>query len=235
MLNYITCRKGSMKFTPRNAVAAVVASSILVAGGVTAQSAFADDGRGTSAPGKAQLKAVNDASKYSDRELLQLLLAAQGPIADAHPELKQMLGFNPSKPHTNEEALGKIITGYLAAHPEFHEKMAIPFHSGDPVRVDTALRDFSVTFIDYIKKNAQPANSSRAQAQTRGWFWMGANVAIYVNAVGAANAVAYTTAGVATNALATLVVVTWYLEDGKPASTGIERDAFVDALTSALT
>ncbi|WP_159395008.1 hypothetical protein [Streptomyces sp. 2323.1] len=178
---------------------------------------------------------MKDTAKYSDAELLQLLLAAQGPIADAHPELKQMLGFNPDKPHTNEEALSRIIAGYLATHPRFHEDMAIPFHSGDPVRVDAALRDFSVTFNEYVKKNAKPASGGKAQAQASGWFWMGAYVAIYVNAVGAANAVAYTTAGVATNALATLVVVTWYLEDGSPAGSDIERDAFVDALTSALT
>ncbi|MFI1302348.1 hypothetical protein [Streptomyces sioyaensis] len=225
-----------MKFRSRNIIAAIVASSIIVAGGVTTQSAFADDGRGASAPGKAHLKeAAKETAKYSDAELLQLLLAAQGPIADAHPELKRMLGFNAAKPHTNEEALSKIITGYLAAHPEFHKEMAVPFQSGDPVRVDAALRDFSVTFNEFIKKNAQPASGGKAQAQASGWFWMGAYVAIYVNAVGAANAVAYTTAGVATNALATLVVVTWYLEDGRPAGSDIERDAFVDALTSALT
>ncbi|MDG4534755.1 hypothetical protein [Streptomyces sp. AV19] len=225
-----------MKFTSRNVIATIVAGSIIAVGGVTAQSAFADDGRVVSAPGKAQLKeAAKETAKYSDEELLQLLLAAQGPIADAHPELKRMLGFNASKPQTDEAALNKIITGYLAAHPEFHKKMAVPFQSGDPVRVDAALRDFSVSFNEFIKKNGQPVNTGKVQARAAGWFYMGAYVAIYVNAVGAANAAVYTNAGVATNALATLVVVTWYLEDGKPTGSDIERDAFVDALTSALT
>ncbi|MEE1805258.1 hypothetical protein [Streptomyces sp. BE133] len=225
-----------MKFRFRNIVAAVAAGSILVASGVTAQSAFADDGRGVSAPGKAQLKvAAQKTVKYSDAELLQLLLAAQGPIADAHPKLKQMLGFNPDKAHTNEEALNQIIAGYLAAHPGFHQDVAVPFHSGAPVRVDAALRDFSISFNKWIKDTAEPADNGKAQAQASGWFYMGAYVAIYANAVGVANAVVYANAAVATNALATVVVVTWYLEDGSPTGSGIERDAFVDALTSALT
>ncbi|MFF5333496.1 hypothetical protein [Streptomyces sp. NPDC013181] len=221
----------------RNIVAAVAAGSILTAGGLTAQSAFAADGRtNASAPGKAQLiDPVKETAKYSDTELLQLLLAAQGPIAEAYPELKSMLGFNPDKPHTDEDALNQIIAGYLAAHPEFHETSAVPFHSGDPVLVDAALRDFSVSFIDYVKENGEPVEGEGPEAQPSGWFYMGAYVAIYVNAVGAANAVAYTNAGVATNALATLVVVTWYLEDGSPSGSGIERDAFVAAFTSALT
>ncbi|MEU8892905.1 hypothetical protein [Streptomyces sp. NPDC048442] len=228
-----------MKFRVRKTAAAALVGSILVAGGATAQSAFANDRSGAaSAPGKAQLKeAVKETVKYSDQDLLKLLLAAQGPVADAHPELKQMLGFNPDKPHTDDGALTKVIAGYLAAHPDFHPDMAVPFHSGDPVRVDAALRDFSVSFNKWLKETAQPVDSGKPQAvaQAKGWFWMGAYVAIYVNAVGAANAVAYTNAGVATNALATLVVVTWYLEDGSPTGSGIERDAFVDALTSALT
>jgi SdpC family antimicrobial peptide len=220
----------------RKIVVAVTTSSVIVAGGVTAQSAFASGDTGVSAPGKAQLKeTTKSTAQYTDAELLQLLLAGQGVIADTHPELKQMLGFNPEKPHTTVEALNQVISGYLAAHPGFHESTAVPFHSGDPVRVDAALRDFSVSFIEWAK-STQPAGSSgtQAQAQASGWFYMGAYVAIYVNAVGAANAAVYTNAGIATNALATLVVVTWYLEDGSPSGSGIERDAFVNALTSAL-
>ncbi|MFJ3876584.1 hypothetical protein ACIPW5_03890 [Streptomyces sp. NPDC090077] len=227
-----------MNFASRKTIAAVALASLLVGGGITAQTSFADTGHGTSAPGKARLKeAAKKTAEYSDADLLRLLLAAQGPIADAHPELKRMLGFNPDKPQTDDAALDRVVSEYLAAHPGFHQDLAVPFQSGDPVRVDAALRDFSLSFNDWLKATAQPAaaDGAPAVAQARGWFWMGAYVAIYVNAVGAANAVAYTNAGVATNALATLVVVTWYLEDGSPSGSDIERDAFVSALTSALT
>ncbi|MGW7306824.1 hypothetical protein ACWGI1_14735 [Streptomyces sp. NPDC054835] len=227
-----------MKFTSKRTVATVAMLSILAGGSVTAQTAFAAAGHGAPAPGKARLKeAVKKTAEYSDTDLLRLLLAAQGPIADSHPELKQMLGFNPDKPQTDTDALDRVIAGYLAAHPSFHRDVAAALQSGDPVRVDTALRAFSVCFNGWLKQTAQPApgGGEPVVAQARGWFWMGAYVAIYANAVGAANAIAYTNAGVATNALATLVVVTWYLEDGSPGSSDIERDAFVNALTSALT
>ncbi|GAA3374562.1 hypothetical protein [Streptomyces racemochromogenes] len=228
-----------MNSLSRKTVAAAALVSVIVGGGITAQTAFADAGHGTSAPGRARLKdAAKNTAEYSDTDLLRLLLAAQGPIADAHPELKRMLSFDPAKPRTDDEALDRVIAGYLAAHPGFHEDTAAGFHSGDPVRVDAALRDFSVSFNKWLGQTSRPAGDGAGPAgvaQARGWFWMGAYVAVYVNAVGAANAVAYTNAGVATNALATLVVVTWYLEDGSPNGSDIERDAFVDALTSALT
>ena len=62
------------------------------------------------------------------------------------------------------------------------------------------------------------------------WAW----VMVYANAAAVANAVVYANAGVATFALATLAVVTWYLEDGSPAGTSFEREHFIKTLTDAL-
>lgn len=126
-------------------VAAVAVCMSLPVGSVAAQAAVASGSDGETS--RATLKnATQSLDKYGDVEMLELLLAAQGPIAEDHPELKTILGFSESKPKTNEDALAKIISAYLAANPDFNKVVSLPFQSGDPDRVDEALRSFSKTF-----------------------------------------------------------------------------------------
>lgn len=189
--------------------------------------------------GRAALKSASHSmDRYSDREILQLLLAAQGPVARDHPRLKRVLGFNEAKPRTNERALNQVITSYLRYNPNFHAETAKPLQSGDPQRVDAGLRTFSISFNKFAlarnKALKAQAQNGEFDAQARGWFWMGAYVAIYATAVAVANAGVYANAAVATNALATLVIVTWYLEDGTPAANTFEHDHLIKSLTDAL-
>ncbi len=156
-------------------------------------------------------------TEYSDTEILKLLLAGQGDIADQHPQLRTVLGFAPDKPNTLDEPLMRVVRDYLGKSPNFHSSVAKPLQTGDPERADEALRSFTESFIEFARSNheiQQGAPSSYA----RGWTYMGAYVAIYVNALGVANAVGYANVGVATFALATLGVVTFYLDGDNPAN-----------------
>lgn len=212
-------------------VVLAVAAATLAAGGLTAQAAFAGEPNAT-----ARLKrATASIAGYSDAEVLELLLAAQGPIATAHPELVRVLGFSEAKPHTDDKALQQLISAYLNSDRAFHARTAVPLQSGDPVRVDEALRTFSSSFKAFIiaQRPGASGSSSDVAAQAGGWFYMGAYVAVYANALALANAAVYANAAVATNALATLVVVTWYLPDSH-ATSSFERDAFVKTLSDAL-
>lgn len=229
------------------AVVAVFALSAGVYGAAPAQAA--PDPTTTAAPdasGRAVLKrSVQNLSKYSDYQVLQLLLAAQGPVADKHPELKQLLGFDPKKPHTDERALAAVIKGYLKYNPNFHTETSLPLQSGNPQAVEAGLRTFSTSFTNFVqystKKHQATASKAEmekyrettAQANGRGWLWMGAYVAVYANAAAVANAVVYANAAVATFALATLAVVVWYLEDESPSGTSFEKEHFVKTMTDA--
>ncbi|MCX5069003.1 hypothetical protein OOJ91_24470 [Micromonospora lupini] len=212
------------------APAAVAGPATSVTGDAKSSAVAADN------PGRATLKsATRSLQRYTDSELLELLLAAQGPVAEQHPELVRILGFDPAKPHTDDAALDAIVTAYLKHDRDFHEATAKPLQSGDPTRVNEGLRVFSVSFNEFIRAQGGNAVSGKSTFTTQaGWFYMGANVAIYANAVGVANAVAYANVGVATFALATVALVTWYLEDGSAAGSQFERDILVNAFTDAL-
>ncbi|WP_017609226.1 hypothetical protein [Nocardiopsis xinjiangensis] len=219
-----------------------VASLVLGVGGVVAVPATAGTAPNSvqqqvteQNPGRAELKEdLSPIADYSDQEILQLLLAAQGPIAEDHPELPRLLGFDEEKPHTDTEGLAVIIDEYLKFEPDFDELVSQPLQSGDPDEVDRALMAFTGSFMEFMEVSAEELGDGwEEQASGAGWTWQGANVAIYANALGVANVVGYTNAGVATFALAAVAVVKLYLDDSGPQGAGFEREHFVNEFATA--
>lgn len=170
--------------------------------------------------------------EYTDREVAQLLLAGQGRIAEEKPELVKILGFSEQKPETDMVKLNLMLDEYLAETPDFHERVAVPFQSGNPQKVDRALIHISETFLNYA--NARQQIFTADQAALQGWLWMGAYVAIYANIVGLANAVGYANVAVATLAVATIGIVTWYLPEGAGGASKIDREERIAKMTKIL-
>lgn len=199
-------------------------------------------------PARAKLKKDSASNTlYSDKEVLELLLAAQGPIADKNPDIVKTLGFSEEKPETDPVALDKVIDEYLAETPEFNSKVSKPFQSGDPEQVDGALQYLTKTFQPYAERkkeeqerilaeqhtqNGNIAEANQDFAEGGGWTWMGAYVAAYANVAAVANAVVYANAALATLAVATLAVVTWYLPEGDGVAQ-IDREKRIAVLTKA--
>ncbi|MEI4741685.1 hypothetical protein [Rhodococcus erythropolis] len=171
-------------------------------------------------------------AEYSDRDVAKLLLSGEGPMANS--ELNGLLGFDENRPKPDPADLEKLLDLYLATVPDFHETVSVPFLSGDPIRVDSALRSISTSYNKFVNDYVgYPGPTDNVEISPQGWFWMGANVAIYANAVGVANAIGYANVGVATLALATIGFVTWYLP-GYDSISGIDRDARVAQLANAV-
>lgn len=212
-------------------VASAAALSCLGAFGVQA---VATTGDPSSAPGRVVTEAADSLSTYTDAELLEFLVAGQGPVADAHPELLTYLGFAEDKPVTPPGPMKRFTRDYLAADPDFHRTVAVPLQSGDPERVNEGLRQFTRELRSVVEaKIAQsPQKAAATNAQAAGWTWRGANIAVYANAVAVANAGVYANVGVATFVGAVLAV--WYLEDGSMTGSEIEVETFVAELTDAL-
>lgn len=177
----------------------------------------------------------NQDSYYSTEEVLQLLLAGQGPMATE--EMLDALGFAENLPNTDDGALDQLIDDYTESTSSIESKVTEPFQSGDPLKVDYALRNVSETFTEFVDSQFGAdlnSNSTKNLVSAKGRVWMGANVAIYANAVGVANVVGYANAGVATLALATIGFFTWYLPDHENAAGSIDRGAQIEEISVAL-
>lgn len=229
-------RGGTVKKNSIIAVAMVAAFSMVALPVASAQNPHGSSSSPTQTvqPESRAQALASSASKaeYNDRDVAKLLLAGEGPMAT--PKLTGLLGFDKKRPKANPEDLEKLLDLYLATVPDFHETVSVPFQSGDPMRVDSALRKLSTTFNAFLNEHGEsPEREDEVSVSPYGWLWMGANVVIYANAVGVANAVGYANLGVATLALATIGVVVWYLP-GYDSASGIDRDARVAQLANAV-
>ncbi|MBK0332073.1 hypothetical protein I8D64_11750 [Brachybacterium sp. MASK1Z-5] len=184
-------------------------------------------------------------SNYSDEEFLKLLLDGSGQIADDHPELVEQLGFSGDKPHADKDALKKIVTDYLEYDPDFRSQIVERLTSGNPLKVEGALKAFTKTFYglltdvygldtsDTMAPDAVAKSSGKANVK------VGLNVAAAANAAVLVNAVVYANAAVATLAVAVIAVVPGavsYLpdENGEYSDLTLEKKETVSAFTKAL-
>lgn len=163
-------------------------------------------------------------------DLLALLLAGTGPLAEANPDLVQFLGFNPDRPAVDQAALRSLSKQYLKHDREF-TSTAEAIASGDPMAVEAALVTFTASFHDFLTSQGKVAKDSSDRIAATGCGWKGcfaitlyvtANVAVYANVAGA------------TNAVATLVLAWFYLMDSDGQETQLERDHLVSLMASSL-
>lgn len=172
---------------------------------------------------------------YDDRDVAQLLLTGTGPMATQ--EVQDALGFENDRPRPSETELQELLTDYLGSVPSFHEEVTVPFQSGNPAKVDSALQALTKSFESYVNSKAEEEGDESGKLTESDaepyWGWMGANVAIYANAIGASQAVVYTIAGVATLALGTIYATIWYLPDDE-SQNNIDRQEKVASLNEAL-
>lgn len=181
---------------------------------------------------------IDQVTKYTDEEILQVLLAGVGPISQEYPDLvTSYLGFYPDKGEVNMDELNKMIDGYLEFNKNFSSEISDSLRSGDPIVVENSLVKFSETFQEFLSIHygfdADKA-MTRAVASPR----EGAEVWVVAYAVAFVNAGVYANLGVATMALVAgaavivVVVAPGYLKSDDPKMpNSLESDATVNRIS----
>lgn len=173
---------------------------------------------------RAQLvEAANELSNYSQRDVLELLLAGTGPIAAANPSLERTLGFSPDRPAIEPEALKTVVDAYNTFNPSFASKMLPRLTSSDPVIFEKAVLDFYANVQKFIESETpESANQSGDQqrlnaAAAKGTVNVntGVNVNIGMNIQVGLNVLYVQHAGAAVIAVAAalVLVLVVYLDD----------------------
>ncbi|WP_130840112.1 hypothetical protein [Corynebacterium neomassiliense] len=150
---------------------------------------------------KASVESVANKQSVNDKDLVMLLLTGTGSLADSHPNVVRDLGFSDDREKPTPEAAGDFADYFLAEHSDFHDDVAEPVISGDPRRVEEALKDvtsMSRATIDHVDSKVE-------QPQVSDYKWKG-HVGLWHDAITAAEALAN---GVvyANVAVATMLVV----------------------------
>ncbi|WP_435299095.1 hypothetical protein [Timonella sp. A28] len=186
-------------------------------------------------------------SRYDNKELLQLLFAGIGPIADSNPEIVNQLGFDPNRPKVDSEQLSSLIEEFLDFYPDFDKQVRDRLSSGNPKIVEIGLVRLTEAYQDFLEvhyaEDLKQLQSSHAYTTAaKGCTSAGAKVCVIAYAGALVNAGIYANVAVATMAVlavavvATLGVVTWYLEDDKTEAMGtrIERESMVATMAKVL-
>ncbi|MEZ0167024.1 hypothetical protein AB2L27_19905 [Kineococcus sp. LSe6-4] len=182
-------------------VASLILASVFL--GVSPSIALAD-GKSTSAHEKSVNNTVEKKNakgilpkkdKYSDEDVLKLLLAGQGPIAQKHPDLLNQLGFDPNRPMTDPAVLDNLVQLYMDYHPEFSNEIRRPLETGDPRAVERALIRLTEKYREFAQDvlginsdemvQARGACDGGAKACTVAYIAAVANGAVYANVAGA--------------------------------------------------
>lgn len=169
----------------------------------------------------------------SHRDTLQLLLAGQGKIAQEKPEVVNALGFDPKRPVANAKVLNQIIDLYLEYsenYPGIHNQLT----SGDPDKVYSALLEFNEDFKSFSANQNQAHSVPNKIGYKSPQDFCGRIVCGAAVVVVAATGVVYTHVALATAAVGTIAIVTWYLTDKNSTMMQFEKDEVTAKLTKAM-
>jgi len=165
-------------------------------------------------------------SKYSDEDILKLLLDGSGPVAEANPKIVDALGFTEDRERINPDIIDEHVAGYLDFNPTFNEDIVQQLSSGNPTVVEAALQQFGFTYQDYVKE-VYDVDFEQLVAPAAG---CGGSVCVQVVVV--TIGAIYATVGIATF-VAAVAAVTYLMDDDAPLD-DIERQEVISELTLAL-
>lgn len=172
----------------QRSLTATLVSVLLLAGSPVMAASESDGAR----PGADNVSVVDIDRKYSDGDVLKLLLAGQGPVADDNPELLRYLGFAANRPMTDPEILDELVVDFLEYYPEFSEEIRAPLESGDPRQVEHALMDLTTVYEGYYLETYE-VRLNTGDYGMAGCGWAVACAYVAVTGLAVANGAAYAT------------------------------------------
>lgn len=130
---------------------------------------------------------TNSVGTYSTRDIFEYITFSSGPIAREHPRLQLGMKFtNVLDDVKRNEILDSMVGCINAIEPNFESSFTSNFQSGDPYRVESALKvmDATATKLLNTKKAAppcpEPPSPPQKPAGTGSGFWH-TNLVVYTS------------------------------------------------------
>ncbi|MFI0907599.1 hypothetical protein ACH4TE_29410 [Streptomyces sioyaensis] len=221
---------------------AVLASSAAALAGIVACGAWAVAAPpAVAAAPAAQTMATSGSAakhhiKYSDEDIVGLLIFAKGRAAHDHPALAKKIRAR------RTDGADKVTAAQIAEFTRvlkridsaFHEKVTVPVQINDPFQAKQGMLRLNDDVKKYIA--GQKTAATTDTARTNGWWWHDVNGLIEINVVGAINAIGYANVAGATEAVVALVVVPAAVSYGFDMSepNSLDADSMVSAVTRSL-
>ncbi|GAA2929879.1 hypothetical protein GCM10020221_27140 [Streptomyces thioluteus] len=211
--------------------ALVCAAAVLTLGGAYGAQAASS----SSAPAKVASAPAQHHVKYSDEDIVGLLVFGKGKAADEHQDLARMIRSH--RGADNEKVTLAQIADFTKelrkSDADFHDKVTVAVQINDPFQAKAGMERLGDDIKAVIAKSRITAKNPSV---ANGKIWHDANFLIELNVVGAINALAYANVAGATEVAVALVVVPSAVSYGfdLQKSNGLDADAMVSAVTESL-
>lgn len=144
--------------------------------------------------------------KYSDEDVVSLLIFAKGRAAHDHPALAKQIRARRTDGADKVTAaqMAEFTSALKRIDSAFHEKVTIPVQINDPFQAKQGMLRLNDDVKKYI---AQQKAATTDTARANGWLWHDVNGLIEINVIGAINVLGYANVAGATEVAVALVVV----------------------------
>ncbi|WP_083798102.1 sporulation delaying protein family toxin [Corynebacterium pseudogenitalium] len=216
----------------RSKVSKVTATSLMVLA-VTLSGAIPNaDAASKHSKQSAHQKDATKNLKYSDSDIVDLLVFSDGPAATNNPELAKLLqSNNPDKYVPTSEDLDIAQDLLETEISDFHQEVTVPIQSGDPYKVTDALDRVSIA----IQNITAEQTAQTPAVSTYGMGWHDANLWVEINGAAVLNGAVYANVALATEALVALYVVPGAISYQFPKTKGtLDGQNLVAALSEEL-
>lgn len=226
-----------MKLTwTRSVIGAVVLSAISI--GVAAPSIAAgstNSGTAAVSEGKAT-KPSQHHVKYTDEEILALLLFGSGKAAEDHPDLAKKIKEQRPKgsPQATPEQIAQLAQKLREIDPGFHDAVTVAVQVNDPYQAQSGMKRLNEDLKKYMAQAKVPQTGDKVTPY--GAVWHDANILTEINALAFINGAVYANVAGATEAVVALVVVPSAVSYGfeMDSSNALDADNMVAAVAEAL-
>ncbi|GAA0389665.1 sporulation delaying protein family toxin [Streptomyces luteireticuli] len=211
--------------------ALVCAAAVLTLGGAYGAQAASS----SSAPATVASAPVQHHVKYSDEDIVGLLVFGKGKAADEHKDLAEKIRSHRGSDNDKVtlEQIAQFTNELRKIDPELHDKVTVPVQINDPFQAKAGMERLADDIKALVAKSKGNVKNPKVAS---GVVWHDANVLIELNALGFINAVGYANVAGATEAVVALVVVPSAVSYGfdMQKSNGLDADDMVSAVSSAL-
>jgi SdpC family antimicrobial peptide len=191
------------------AVGGVVLASSLLFGAVHAQAtvpAYQPPQHAATAARTTPAPSATKRHYYSDSEVVDLVVFAQGPIAEKHPALAARIQGNRPKADVSPGNLKAFTAGLKRVDPKFHQVVTIGVQRNDPYTAQVAMKRLSADISLWTKQQKLDPRTA-LDMRADGWFWHDSYVLTEQNLAAVWQAAAYTTVAGAAEAVVVVAIV----------------------------
>lgn len=187
-------------------IALTVGGALAVTTGIAAPAFASGSASDAAAVRVATTSTHTTAARYSDSDVVALLVFGSGPIAHRYPALATALNDQRTAATGTPAQIAAFTKQLLAVDPHFHQTVTLGVQASDPYAAQEALARLDADITAWYQQQDVHFQQATA-AQPQGVVWLRQSVVVATTLAGGWQAVVFTTVGGFAEAIVVVAIV----------------------------